>query len=115
MNINKLDMNDIITGVLILVLIYLTFNNVLQKMENFDTILELEDLSSPAEFSDNQIRALSTGILSDLTTGEIETLKASSKLCVNNQCLTEDIIRDIIAEKGDSAGSRGAGGSGNSR
>ena len=47
MNINKLDMNDIITGVLILVLIYLTFNNVLQKMENFDTILELEDLSSP--------------------------------------------------------------------
>ena len=98
MNINKLDMNDIIIGVLILVLIYLTFNNVLQKMENFDTVLDLEDLSSPTQFNEGQIASLSQKMVSDLTTGQLNEIKAKSKLCIKDQCLTEDIIRNIISK-----------------
>jgi hypothetical protein len=103
MNINKLDMKDIIIGILILILIYLTFNNVLQKMENFVTVLDLENLTSPVDLTRNQIDALQQDIISDLTTGEIDTLKVNTNLCIKDKCLKETDIIKIINDRPPSA------------
>ena len=109
-NLSKLDMKDIIIGVLILILVYLTFNNVLQERENFVTVLELSDLSSPTQFNQPQINALSQKITSDLTTEKIEAIKARTNLCIKDKCLEEQDIIKIINQR-----SQGSSGSTNSR
>ena len=104
-NLSKLDMKDIITGVLILVLVYLTFNNVLTERENFDTILDLEKLSSPTQFNTSQINALAQKMTSDLTTEKIEAIKARKNLCIKDKCLEEQDIIKIISQRTQSGGS----------
>ena len=104
-NLSKLDMKDIITGVLILVLVYLTFNNVLTERENFDTILDLEKLSSPTQFNTSQINALAQKMISDLTTEKIEAIKARKNLCIKDKCLEEQDIIKIISQRTQSGGS----------
>lgn len=104
-NLSKLDMKDIITGVLILILVYLTFNNVLQDRENFVTVLNLEDLSSPYQFDTEQINKFSQNMISDLTTEKIDEIRARNKLCIKDKCLEEDDIIKIIADRSQGSGS----------